>query len=514
VVSPVGLNKEVESYALTINQIGPDGKPAPEGGTLLFGLTQSLFEFYGDPSGTVKVRLPKGDYLLQGDQAVQRPGSESYDAYSVVQPLLQLTSDKTVVVDARTTKPVTTTVPNKDAKVLLADLGYDREGNDQTGGLSSSTLSFDFDGLHSAQLGGPAPAGQMLSHLASDWGVLDAQGGFTNVPFLYGLLNTKPDVFFTGFERTVRAKDLATVTQTINATADRQVERTVTPSAPGLGGTWTPILTYDLPAKATLSLDPTPISWATEVSEVMPDPDPENPFPVTVTRLNSAATKYRAGKSYQERYNAAVFAPTPLYTTRAGNLLELGIFSTTDADGHSGATIADTQGGKLYRDGKLVGESEWFGDFAVEDLPAAKGSYKYVTSLDRSSVLKQSSKIDLTFTFSSAGSDKVQLIPLRTVGFQPAVDNRNTAKRSPVTVLPISLTAQPGAVLPAVKKLELKVSGDDGKTWKSAAVVRVGSGYKAIFATPKGGAISLKAHLVDAAGNTTDQTTIGAYQLR
>jgi hypothetical protein len=69
-------------------------------------------------------------------------------------------------------------------------------------------------------------------------------------------------------------------------------------------------------------------------------------------------------------------------------------------------------------------------------------------------------------------------------------------------------------VLPAVKKLELKVSGDDGKTWKSATVVRTGSGYQAIFVTPKGGAVSLKAHLVDAAGNTTDQTTIGAYQFR
>jgi hypothetical protein len=43
---------------------------------------------------------------------------------------------------------------------------------------------------------------------------------------------------------------------------------------------------------------------------------------------------------------------------------------------------------------------------------------------------------------------------------------------------------------------------------------RTGSGYQAIFVTPKGGAVSLKAHLADAAGNTTDQTTIGAYQFR
>lgn len=46
------------------------------------------------------------------------------------------------------------------------------------------------------------------------------------------------------------------------------------------------------------------------------------------------------------------------------------------------------------------------------------------------------------------------------------------------------------------------------------AVVRVGQGYKAIFATPAGAAVSLKAQLVDAAGNSTEQTVIGAYPLR
>ncbi|NEA31598.1 S8 family serine peptidase [Streptomyces sp. SID13031] len=516
VVSPIAVTKEVESYTLTMNHVGTDGKPAAEGGgSLVFGVSAPWFDFYGDPSGTSKVRLPKGDYLLQGDQAVQRPGSEAYDSYTIVQPLLQLTSDKTVVFDARTTKPVTTTVPNKDAKVFLGDLGYDRLGTEETGGLSSSILTFDFVGLHSANLGGPAPAGQMSSHVNSHWGQLTPEGGYSNTPYLYGLVNVKPDVFFTGFQRNARAKELATVKQSINATADRQAERIVTAGAPGLSGGWTPIVTYDLPVKSTLYLDHAPVNWSTEVSELMPSADPEDPFPQTITRLTGPTKTYRAGKSYQERFNAAVFAPTPFYTTRTGNLLELGFFSTTDADGNAGVTVADTQSSKLYRNGQLAGESDWFGDLVVEDLPAAEATYKYVTSLDRSSVAKQSGKIDLTFTFRSAGADGVQPITLRTIGYKPAVDNKNTVKRSAVTVLPIHLTAQPGnAALPAVKKLDLKVSGDDGKSWKSATVVRVGSGYQAIFATPKGGSVSLKAHLVDAAGNTTDQTTIGAYQFR
>ncbi|WP_020392435.1 S8 family serine peptidase [Kribbella catacumbae] len=514
VVAPVGLNKEVESYTLTVDQLGLDGKPMPEGGTLVWGVTQRWFNFYSDPSGTVKVRLPKGEYLLQGDQFVQRPGTEIYDTYMMVQPLLELKSDQKVVMDARTTKPVTTTIPNKDGKPILADLGYDRTNADQNGGLSSTMLTFDFEGMNAAQLGGPAPAGQMMGHLISDWGLQGADGRFTNTPFLYGLVNLKPDGFFTGFHRAVQARELATVTQRVNATGDRRAERIVMPSAPGLGGAWTPILNYNLPAKTTLLVDAGPVGWQTDLSEVIPDPDPEIPWPVTMTRVSGPETRYKAGKAYQERYNAATFAPTPLYTTRNGNTLELGIFSTTDADGNSGATLADSQGSKLYRDGKLVGESEWFGDLLVEDLPAEKGSYKFISSLDRSSLTKFSSKIDLTFTFSSAQTGSEGPIPLRTVGYQPAVDSRNTVKRSPVTVLPITLAAQPDAALPAVKKLELQVSGDDGKTWKPASVVRAGAGYKAIFATPAGGAISLKAHLVDAVGNTTDQTVIGAYLLR
>ncbi len=37
VIAPVGVNKEVESYTLTVEQVGVDGKPMPDGGTLVWG---------------------------------------------------------------------------------------------------------------------------------------------------------------------------------------------------------------------------------------------------------------------------------------------------------------------------------------------------------------------------------------------------------------------------------------------------------------------------------------------
>ena len=100
--------------------------------------------------------------------------------------------------------------------------------------------------------------------------------------------------------------------------------------------------------------------------------------------------------------------------------------------------------------------------------------------------------------------------------YQPKVDSHNVADSRPVTVLPVIVDGVPGQAPPSVKKLEIQVSGDDGKTWQKAAVAPTGRGaYKAIFATPKDAkTVSLKAHLVDAQGNVTDQTVIGAYPLR
>jgi hypothetical protein len=51
------------------------------------------------------------------------------------------------------------------------------------------------------------------------------------------------------------------------------------------------------------------------------------------------------------------------------------------------------------------------------------------------------------------------------VHYQPKVDSKNVADRKPVTVLPVEIVAQSGAPLPGIKKLEIQVSGDDGKTW-------------------------------------------------
>jgi hypothetical protein len=184
-----------------------------------------------------------------------------------------------------------------------------------------------------------------------------------------------------------------------------------------------------------------------------------------------------------------------------------------DADGHRGYARTETASSTLTRNGEEVASSDWFGSVEVTGLPAEKAAYKFVTSGTRATP-GWSTRTDLTLTFNSWKTERATALPARTVRYQPDVDDRNTVKRTPATVLPLVLDGTPGAVLPAVTKLEVRVSGDDGKTWRPASVVRAGAGYKAIFATPAGSSVSLKAHVVDAEGNSTDQTVIGAYPLR
>jgi hypothetical protein len=153
----------------------------------------------------------------------------------------------------------------------------------------------------------------------------------------------------------------------------------------------------------------------------------------------------------------------------------------------------------LFRNGEQVASSPSFGQLTADGLPAEKATYKFVTTGTRTGTA-YSGRTELTVTFSSAATEQPTAMPARTVRYQPAVDGGNTVQRTQATVLPIILDGTPGAVLPAVTKVDVQVSGDDGNTWQRASVVRVGSGYQALFATPAGPSVSLKAHVVDAEG--------------
>lgn len=511
VVTAIAVNKEKESYDLTISSLGPNGKPAASFG-VLYGLDTDVDTFFG--AETARYRLLKGEYVVHGEQTVERPDGEGNDWYTIVQPGLQLIGNTTVVLDARAAKPVKVTVPNAEASRAIAYVGYDRTSADGLRRLGMSRPVLDSAGIYTAQLGPALPPEQMLGHVGSQWGKRDENQSFARTPYLYGLLDLTPGIYPTGFVRNVKAEDLAVIDQHINAISDGKVERTVFGLAPEVSGHWGIIVTYDAPATPKLLVDDKPANWQTTVSEIAPSPDPGTT--VLITEVTSPEREYTAGKTYRERYNAAAFTPTPVTAYRTGDTMVLSVFSFSDADGNKGFGAVDSQSGRLIRDGKVVAESSYLGNLEAIGLPAQRSTYTLETSQTRRTYSAFSTRIETRWTFSSGATAEQTRLPMLGVRYQPTVDSHNVAERRPVTVLPVVVDAQPGAALPRVRKVEIQVSGDEGKTWRRAAVVPTGKGtYKAIFATPMNAkTVSLKAQLVDAEGNTTDQTVIVAYQLR
>ena len=382
VTSAIGVDKEKESYNLTLKAIGADGKPTPFDGALS-ALDRNLFQFLGDGTDTLKVRLVKGEYLVQSSQYVELPNGD-LASYGLLQPSVKLTEDTTVVFDARTTKPVKVTVPQAGAEAALADVGFDRKSADGQFGLSYASLSFGFGAMYSAQVGSAVlPPEQLTGHVASQWAKPDAEGSYDNSPYLVGQLDTFPGVFPTGFVRAVKAKEQATVQQTVNATSDRQHERIVFGNAPGMSGAWAVGLMYGkAPLTTTAYVDGKPATWQTEVDEIIPSTDPENPFPETISRLMSPSKEYRAGKSYRERFNAAAFSIAPDAAVRQANSLFVSAYGLGDADGNGGFIATDSESSKLIQDGKVVAESPFFGYVEASELPAAKTTYTLESTSD------------------------------------------------------------------------------------------------------------------------------------
>ena len=266
VVVPVGVDKEAESYTLTVKLIRADGTPDDQIPAFLVGVGNDTIKNLYDPSGTVQVRLPKGEYLVDQFQEFEVT-EENYQFYKLVAPSVQLTSDQTVVLDARKAKPVTTTVPDPEAKLAVGDVGFDRYTPTGEPALSSAVVSFGLSKLFALSTGPALPADQLTGHVTSQWGVPGADGYFTNTPYLYGIANSQPGEFVTGFHRNVRAEDLAVVDQTMNATTNVQMQKTIFAVMPGVDGAWSRVVHADLPRTIRYYLDEVPGGWFGELTE-------------------------------------------------------------------------------------------------------------------------------------------------------------------------------------------------------------------------------------------------------
>jgi subtilisin family serine protease len=235
------------------------------------------------------------------------------------------------------------------------------------------------------------------------------------------------------------------------------------------------------------------------------------------SQWNTLRTYGKAGTQPSEDWLRQVVRPATSTeygpSERTGDKLTLSIPELSDASpGHYGYVrdVNDTAQGKLYADGRLVGDST-LGGYGIFDVPAAKASYRFVLDTQRKADwTPYSTSTHTEWSFASAHTDEETMLPVLSVGYDlDEIDLLNRAESKRKLKLGLSVRDQEGSV--QAKGLKAWVSYDDGRSWKGLKV-RHG---QAKIKHPKGAEfVSLRVQASDRAGNQVDQTVLRAYGLK
>ncbi|GHJ48627.1 serine protease [Catellatospora sp. TT07R-123] len=506
VTTPFAVDREEEKFTLNLPHLGLDGQPAADYFTVLFnqgtGKEQLLF-----PGMGTEVRVPAGTYLLFTWIPTETGVTQ------LVYPRLVVSGSATVTLDARNSGTFDVTVPDPAATAVAADINVQFPmGDGGQGGVGASVGGYD--GLRSGPLDS-APLPGMLSWTTGTFARVAADGDASRTPVVYNGAWWQTDQLMAGLTKHLSAADFAKV---------RAEHYAHVPGAYGYKGAfaWIPgafsasalSIGSELPYTRT-EYYAGDVAWEPMFDEVVQS-DESYTF---VQSLNGGRKTYQAGRTYQERWNEAVFGPKFSSGEESADvarfedemLIGQGFFG--DAAGHTG--FGEFTGGHIavYRDGVLVGEADTPWAF-FEDIPAAPGRFRVESSIERGAPAVLSVREKTVWTFRSGHADDLTRLPVTALGFAPALSDRNTAKAGSLGVIPVTVSQQYDSGAGSLRKLTVQVSYDDGKHWVKAKVLHIFGCWVVTVAHPnKAGFVSLKASGEDSRGNTVEQTIIRAYRL-
>ncbi|WP_229400715.1 S8 family serine peptidase [Micromonospora okii] len=515
-VTPIAVHREVESYDVTVTHLGADGGPTADYYTGLANLDSfdRPSDVY-DADGTATVRVPKGRYGLASTLFAVDPSGEPAGIALLARPELVVDRDVRLTVDARTAKPVRNTVPQRGAVAPLVDVSAIFFGADDST-YSFGLWSNGFAGVSSGQIGSASTPDTFVATIGSQW--VDAEADVS--PYFYALLEAFPGRMPTGFVKHYRSRDLATVTHTFrDAYPGLETERVVMGEPEYNTGGSALVLPVSTPGKRVEHYSTGGVKWAGELG--FGTRDPEGWLEMQAL-LSSPLTAYQPGRSHRETWGAAPFGPSFAQRrwghegiTRKGDTVVVDLPVHSDAAGHPGGSLNDPQWTRLYRDGTLVGESEYpgYGEFEV---PPGAADYR-VEILAKRSFTDLATEVTSAWTFRSkhAPGDGFVAQPAAAVRFTPALRADNSAPAGRAFTVPVTVQRQEGAPRARVAALVVDASYDGGKTWRKAELRRKGSGWVATLRHPAGpGYVSLRATAKDTAGNTVTTRIIQAYRVR
>lgn len=489
------VEREVETYDVTVRHIGPDGTPSTHYWPSLHrlsGLGVAGKEYARNTAdGTYTARLPKGVYYL--DALIYGDG----DNRSMVSaPHFEVAGDTTVTLDARTAKPVGITGPEPAAQRLFAETFIELSTPDY--GFSTGMTGTSFSTIRTAHLGPDFATKGMLYQQFSAFDIHGAK----EYRYAYGDKVTR---LATGFERHAGPGDMAEIAIRQGATVPGKQGRLIArPVVPGvLGSFFSPGATRPLPTATTTYVTTADTDWFIALEQL--DDTGSRPELSHGTGIQ----RYEAGRSYRRDMGVGVFSPALRAEEgvfRNGDRVTGCVGLLSDSTGNWGYASEDTVTATLYRNGVEVASSaELLDCWTGVTVPAETGAFRLTASASRGGPSAAPVEVTADWTFRSGHTAADTALPLSVVRFAPRLDGASAARAGVVTRMPVKvLGAAAGGNL---KSLGVEVSYD-GRTWKKAKAVKGGF----LVRNPAAGrSISLRAVAVDKQGNTVTQTVRNAY---
>ncbi|MCY0933550.1 hypothetical protein [Streptomyces sp. H34-S4] len=396
------------------------------------------------------------------------------------------------------------TVPSKSAQAQFVMPTYTlREGD------ASYDFGFWLDsltGFRTRQLG-PQPA---PGTLRQQWDVHWADGASAEY---HAVLGGPVRNLATGYTRHLKHQDLAALVVGQGASAPGKEGGLVAMgNLPGSRSGSSMSFRRPLPNTAALyvsTLDE--VTW--DLLFTQSSGHDENGFPREEAAYEAQGGRtFEGGRTYRERFNAAVFAPrtdAAHGVLREGGSIAGSVPLLADGANHAGGFYDANGSTVLRRDGVEVGRSESplesSEPFAV---PPGEASYELTTTTTTRlppELSGTSSETTATWWFRSKETAEPTPLPVSVVRFdaRPALDGTPPAGRTanfPVTV------QGPAATAPA--SLRVQVSYDEGRTWRP---LHVRDGRVEVRTPARGGTVSLRAAVTDRSGNKSEVTVLRAY---
>ncbi|MDG4785716.1 S8 family serine peptidase [Micromonospora sp. WMMD1102] len=509
VPTPLALDREVESYDVKVAHLGHAGEPTTGYLTMLAGLDRSYaVSMPATGDGTATLRVPKGRYSAL--TAITSPLDGVYLTSVLAQPELDVSGDRSVVLDARLGRPLSVTVPTSGARQVFAELATSVLAAGRT--VEVGTLGSTFERLRTGRVGPDQAAAGFVSRTTATFAPPEP----ADHSYAYLLCWLDEGRMGSGFTRQVTAAELATVRadhgHESSGSNGRKLAWAVLPES--VMGGFAHAMTFPLPSTRTEYYNTDGrAQWFRSVDETTGS-GAEQAY---LTSLVAPPMTYRPGQAYQEQWSRGVFGPTvaaPPYehqwVTRLGDTLTVQAPLYGDGVGRAGFSSIATGRITLEHDGKVISDLD--GLYGTIELPPETGDYRLTMTAERGGPATLSTRVGVTWTFRSGHVDgeTPSRLPISTVRFSPRVDSDNSTPAGQTGTVPVTVTAQPGSGAGANEELTVEVSYDDGVTWAPAEVT---AGQAVLRHPAESGYVSLRASATDTAGNTVTQTVIRAYRI-